>query len=106
MNLIRTFSALALAATGVSLASTPSSATTIIGFGNGAINNACTNSGTAGRTNGATTQAQGIGTALTAALPASAPANQCGNLGLQTATGPSSRVLYKVSGGVDELLME
>lgn len=100
MTRIRTISALALAAAGVPLTSTPASATTITGFGNGAINNACANSGTAGRTNGVTTQAQGIGTALTAALPASAPANQCGNLGLQAVTGPSSRLLYQVSGGV------
>ncbi|MDX2395216.1 hypothetical protein NJL88_35225 [Streptomyces sp. DK15] len=106
MTLIRTISALALAVTGAPLASTPASATTIVGFGNGAVNNSCSNSGTVGRSNGATTQAQGIATALTVALPASGPANQCGNLGLQTVDGQSSKVLYKVSGGVDDWFAE
>ncbi|MCC9311086.1 hypothetical protein LN042_29155 [Kitasatospora sp. RB6PN24] len=106
MTLIRTISAFALAAAGASVASTSAGATTIIGFGNGAINNACANSGMAGRTNGATAQAQGIGTALAAALPVSGPANQCGNLGLQAVAGSSSRLLYKVSGSVDDWLME
>lgn len=106
MTLPRTIFALALAATGATLASTPAHATTIIGFGNGAFNNACANSGAGSRPNGASTQAQGIGTALTAALPASAPANQCGNLGLQAVAGSSSPILYKVSGGVDDLFLE
>jgi hypothetical protein len=59
------------------------SATTIIGFGNSAINNACTNIG-APIANGATTSGPGAATALLTAAPLGSPANQCGNLGLPT----------------------
>ncbi|MGW7262402.1 hypothetical protein [Streptomyces sp. NPDC054842] len=56
------------------------SATTVIGFGNAAIDNACTNTGTA-TPRGATTAGPGALNALAVALPVGSPSNGCGDLG-------------------------
>ncbi|MFF3431460.1 hypothetical protein [Streptomyces sp. NPDC002602] len=57
------------------------SATSVIGFGNGAHDNACRNTG-GSLAEAATTRVAGIVAGLAAAVPMSGPANQCGNLGL------------------------
>lgn len=84
MTTLRSATLLSLATTAVLAATTTSaSATSIIGFGNSAINNTCTNLH-GSIANGATTNGPGSVTGLLAALPISGPANQCGNLGLPT----------------------
>jgi hypothetical protein len=57
------------------------SATTIIGFGNGAIGNVCANVGSAAA-RGATVAGPGAVTALAAAVPYACATNQYGNLGI------------------------
>jgi hypothetical protein len=86
MNRIHAAGALALltAASSALGIAAPAGATTIIGFGNAAIDNACANIG-GPRAGGATKQHSGIITGLAAALPASSPGSQCGTLGLPTA---------------------
>ncbi|WP_207565690.1 hypothetical protein [Streptomyces sp. CA-256286] len=79
---MRSASLLGVAAAAAALTAAPAHATSIIGFGNGAVDNACTNRATGATANAATMQGSGTAGGLRLAMPSLAPINQCGNLGL------------------------